>query len=126
MPLTRLPSRRKRPKSGIERGPQRVWPKHERWVRSFSCIVPGCQNTPIEFMHVRSAANSGTGLKPHSAFGVCGCREHHAEQHQIGQRAFEAKYSIDLMALALEFMRRSPDSAMRESLKLTDAQPQKP
>jgi hypothetical protein len=75
---------------------------------------------PIEFAHVRSAANSGTGLKPSSAWGIALCSECHLLQHQIGQKAFEAKHGIDLMALALEFIRRSPDYAMRESLKLLD------
>ncbi len=70
------------------------------------------------FAHFRSAANSGTGIKPHDAFGISLCDGHHKEQHQIGQPAFERKYGIDMMALALEFTRRSPDVDMRESLKL--------
>ncbi len=126
MPLTRLPSKRKRPKSGIERAPPREWPQHRRFVRSHGCCVTGCLAGPMDVAHVRSAANSGTAIKPHDAFSISLCRGHHAEQHQIGQRAFEAKYGIDMAALALAFTRRSPDTAMRESLKLIDAQPPKP
>lgn len=120
MPLTRLPPKRLRPKSGIERGPQREWPRHRKFVRSHGCCVPGCQHMDIEFAHVRSAANSGTGFKPHDAFAISLCRVHHREQHQIGQRAFEKTHGIDMMALANAFMRRSPDTAMRESLKLME------
>jgi len=79
---------------------QREWPRHRRFVRSFGCSVPLCMtNTPIEFAHLRSAANAGTALKPHDAFGVslCGAdpargiEGHHAEYHRIGHRSFQQK-----------------------------------
>lgn len=115
-----LPRRRKVTKSGIERGPKREWPRHRAFVRRFGCSVPLCDTgAPIEFAHIRSAANAGTGLKPHDAFGVSLCSEHHREQHQIGQAEFERRYQIDLGKLAAEFVRASPDTAMKESLKLT-------
>lgn len=116
--MTSLPKRRPPLRSGIERVPPRVWLRHRKFVRSHQCVVPGCDDGPIEFAHVRSAANAGTGLRPHDAFAVSACAAHHREQHAIGQPAFERKYGIDLMALAREFTRRSPDVAMRESLKL--------
>ncbi len=115
-----LPKKRQKPRSGIERAPKREWPRHRKFVRSHDCCVPGCPDRNIEFAHVRSAANAGTGLKPHDAFGVSLCDLHHREQHQIGQFAFERQYSIDLAKLAAEFARRSPDQAMRDSLKLVD------
>lgn len=92
-----------------------VWPRHERWVRQRSCCVPGCPCTPIEFMHLRTAANSGKSEKPHSGFGISGCTHHHREAHVIGHNAFSAKYHIDLWGLAAEFVTRSPDRRMRES-----------
>lgn len=118
-----LPPKRKRPKSGIARGPARVHPRHRKFVRSHGCCVPGCQAGPIVFAHVRSAANAGTGFKPHDAFGISLCDQHHKSQHQIGQRAFERDNGIDMMALAQAFLRRSPDTAMRESLKLMEVAP---
>jgi hypothetical protein len=36
------------------------------------------------------------------------CQHHHREQHRIGERAFEAKYSLNLRELAEEFAKRSP------------------
>ena len=118
--MTRLPPRRKPQKSGIERGPQRVWLRHEKWVRGHACSVPGCDDGPIELAHVRSAANAGIGLRPHSTFTVSLCTEHHREQHQVGVEVFQRRHGIDLWALAAEFRRLSPDHAMRESLRLVE------
>jgi hypothetical protein len=70
----------------------------------------------IEFAHLRSAATAGKGQKPHDAFGVSLCRTHHDEQHRLGVARFEAKYGLDLRALAAEFTHRSPDRKMRDSL----------
>ena len=83
-------------------------PAHRAWVRSHRCVVPGSQLMPIECMHVRRAANAGTGFKPSDAFTASGCMEHHAECHRIGERTFERKHGIDLLALAREFYERSP------------------
>lgn len=110
--MTRLPTRRKPARSNIERAPPRKYPRHERWVRSHSCSVPGCSGSPIEFAHIRSAANSGMGIKP-AGVGISLCSDHHREQHSIGQRAFEKLHNMDLLALASEFIRQSPDTAIR-------------
>lgn len=110
-------ARRKRPRSGILRGPKRSWPKHEQFVRSLVCAVPHCATGDrIEFAHLRTAANAGTGLKPHSAYGVPLCATHHAEQHRVGMETFQRRHKIDLFAIAAELVRRSPDWEMRESL----------
>ena len=63
---------------------------------------------PVECAHVRSGTDGGTGLKPSDRFCLSLCRVHHAEQHQIGEAAFERKYKLDLLAIAVEFARRSP------------------
>ena len=118
MSLQSLP-RRKNVKSGIARALRRVFPRHEKWVRGHVCCVPGCENREIEFMHLRSAANAGTGLKPASWFGVPGCRDQHAEAHRIGHDSFAVKYGIDLWVLAETLARRSPDMAMREAMAHT-------
>lgn len=99
---------------------QTVWPRHRRWVRAHGCCVPDCLASRVEFAHLRNAANAGTARKPHDAFGVSLCRTHHEEQHRVGMRSFCRKYQIDLWALAAEFARRSPDMAMRESLRRLD------
>ena len=125
-----LPPKRERPRLNLREPMQREWPRHRRFVRSFGCSVPLCMtHTPIEFAHLRSAANAGSALKPHDAFGVslCGAdpargiEGHHAEYHRIGHRSFQQKYKTDLYAIAAEFVRASPDWEMRASLKLVPA-----
>lgn len=108
-----LPPRRKRPRSGIERAPRRVFPTHRNFVRKHSCCVPGCDGAPIEFAHVHSRGAGG-----HDASGVSLCLAHHREQHTIGIETFQAKYRIDLMKIASEFARATPDRAMREAMKM--------
>lgn len=129
-PLTRapyrLPQKRKRPKSGIERAPQRIWLRHRKFVRSHHCVVPGCQATDIQFCHIRSAATAGTGLKPHDAHSFPACVNHHQEQHQIGQGSFEDRHGLDLDAIAAELVRRSPDMQMRLSLMEAGLYPDAP
>jgi len=50
----------------------------------------------------------GMGLKPPDKFTAPLCADHHREQHQIGHRAFDAKYGLDLRALAEELSAMSP------------------
>lgn len=82
-------------------------PAHRAWVSSHRCCVGGCDGMPIECAHVRRAANAGTGFKPSDAFTVSLCRDHHRESH-LGEKTFEARHGLDLMALAREFFARSP------------------
>ena len=117
----RLPDRRKRPKMGAREPIQKIWLRHRRWVKSHGCCVPECRALSVDFAHLRSAANAGTGQTPHDIFGISLCRVHHDEQHRIGADAFGKKYQIDLWALAAEFARRSPDWQMRASLRLVAA-----
>lgn len=92
-----------------ERGkPKLRSPAHKAWVRLHGCVVPGCQGRPIEAMHIRRAASTGVGFKPSDAFTASGCSTHHRECHTIGEKSFERRYGIDLMALAQEFYRKSP------------------
>jgi len=114
----RLPDRRQRPKMGVRKPIQKIWPRHRRWVKAHCCCVPGCLASRVDFAHLRKSANAGKGQRPHDMFGVSLCRAHHEEQHRLGAASFGRKYGIDLGALAAEFARRSPDWRMRAALKL--------
>ncbi len=57
---------------------------------------------------MRSGTDGGTALKPSDRWSVSLCRTHHAEQHRIGERAFEAKHALDLKAIAERFAATSP------------------
>ena len=105
MPSLRLPAVLKRVKSGKV---SRDFPAHRAWVRKHGCSVPACHHLPIECAHVRRGTDGGIGLKPSDAWCISLCSQHHAEQHRIGEMAFEKCYGVDLVALAKEFKRRSP------------------
>ena len=112
MPELRLPRR-------IQRAPtptkvRRSFPGHRAWVRRHHCCVPGCDRRDIECAHVRGGADGGIGLKPSDRWAISLCSRHHAEQHAIGEQSFEAKYGIDLAALARLFARRSPHYRLPE------------
>lgn len=81
---------------------------HRAWVRRHSCCVRGCRSTSIECAHVGAGSDGAMGVNPSDRWTISLCQLHHREQHQIGERGFEAKYSIDLLGLAVEFARRSP------------------
>lgn len=116
-----LPQRKPKVRSGIERAPRREWPKHRQWLRGFQCVVPGCDNRQIECCHVRITdgpdTGAGIGQKPHDAFTVPMCSQHHDQSHNVGTATFERMYRVNLLALAREFASRSPDIAMKEAMK---------
>lgn len=58
--------------------------------------------------HVRVGTGGGTGAKPSDRFCVPLCGAHHHEGHQKGWKTFEAKYHVDLRALAERLAKGSP------------------
>jgi hypothetical protein len=92
----------------VRRTDERVCAGHRAWVRRHHCSVPGCRRTPIECAHVRSGGDGGMGMKPSDKWTISLCGFHHREQHRIGEREFERRHVIDLVAIAEEFARRSP------------------
>jgi hypothetical protein len=112
-----IPKRRKPIRSEIKRGPRREWLKHQRWVRGFECSVPGCLCRDIEFAHARLGAQfGGTSVRPPDWYGLPLCVAHHAEQHR-GEESFQLRYRIDMVGIALDLARQSPDMAMREEMR---------
>ena len=104
--MLKLPNRLERERSREPNG--RECPAHRAWVRKHHCCVPGCLARSIECAHVRRDTDRGAGLKPSDRWVISLCRDHHIEQHQIGEAAFERRYAIDMRALAEEFAGRSP------------------
>jgi hypothetical protein len=105
MSSARLPDRLKRPRRSQE---TRSCPAHRAWVRRHRCSVPGCEARTIECAHVRNGTDGGQSLKPSDGWTISLCRDHHAEQHRMGEKAFEKRYQLDLRSLATEFARQSP------------------
>jgi hypothetical protein len=62
-------------------------------------------------MHVRTGTNGAMSVKPTDDWTISGCKEHHSEQHRMGEPAFEIKYGIDMKDLARAFAKASPHRA---------------
>lgn len=107
-----LPARK--PSKSDKAEKQRRSPAHRAWVRGHACAVCGTF-TAIECAHVRTGTDGGVGVKPSDAWTISLCRDHHAEQHQIGERAFEQRHGINMKALAAEFAAKSPHKAKLEA-----------
>lgn len=92
---TPAPKRPKRPKLGDSQ-------PFLAYVRSLPCSCRGktCLG-PIQAHHLRTAANSGTSIKPQD-IGFCAplCLGHHHEFHLIGRHTFAEKYGVDLTEIA--------------------------
>ena len=86
----------------------RRFPGHCAWVRGHACSVAGCIAQDIECAHARRGTDGAAGVKPSDWWTVSLCSAHHAEQHRIGELAFEERHSVDLKALARIFAQRSP------------------
>lgn len=107
-----IPARRKPPKSGIARAPERSFPQHLAWLRGFDCSIAGkdghvCSGR-IEAAHVRRGTEGGTSLKPTDFHAIPLCSAAHAEQHRLGEVSFERRYGIDMKAIAEGMAKRSP------------------
>lgn len=111
--------RRQRPRSGIVRNPERIRSAaHRAWVRGHICCVlskhaftggpPDRCEAPMECAHVRIGTDGGTGIKPSDIWCIPLCKGHHAEQHAIGELAFEKKYGLNIKRIAEDLARRSP------------------
>ena len=68
---------------------------HCNFVRSHACCVPGCTGRPIEVAHVRGGSGAGIAQKPDDFWAVSLCRDHHSEQHSVGEFTFWKSYFPD-------------------------------
>lgn len=83
--------------------------EHLRWIRGFACCVKMCNSeSRIEAHHVKGGEPMAIGKKSGDNFATALCADHHREYHTIGKSAFEAKYGLDMLALAAEFASISP------------------
>jgi hypothetical protein len=82
---------------------------HCNFVRSHACCVEGCKGLPIEVAHVRNGSGAGVGQKPDDWRAVSLCRDHHAKQHQMGERSFWQMVVLsDVEELIKLFIKASP------------------
>ena len=115
-----LPRKTKKLKMGVREQERLVYPTHRAFVKRHSCSCSGCDRQPIDFAHLRTAANSGIGRKPKDSFGISLCRYHHDRAHSIGHDAVARENGTTLeewFKLADEFSRLTTDRALREALQ---------
>jgi len=56
-----------------------------QWIKTLPCYVSNCANRDIDPAHIRTAQNSGMGMKPSDEWLIPLCRHHHRDvQHQHG------------------------------------------
>ncbi len=129
--MSALIQRRRQKKPAEKRAPTKAnlrdFPKHRKFIRTFACpacVQEGDISAPagdprrrIECAHVRIGTDGGVSLKPSDWFCWPACSHHHAEQHSIGEPAFEAKYGLKLKAIALKYARLSSDQAMKDAAR---------
>src|SRR5580698_1483587 len=88
---------------------------HLTFVRAQGCVVRTKATArclgPTEAHHVRTAANSGMGMKPPDSTAVGLCTRHHRALHTVGKRTFEARHGVDLVAEADRLAREQPAPA---------------
>jgi hypothetical protein len=101
--------RRKPEKTGIRKPAQLRSSAHLQWVRGHMCAIDadGCEGR-IEAAHIRIGTDGGMGVKPSDNYTVPLCHWHHAQQHTLGERSFEALHRISMLAIAEDLARRSP------------------
>lgn len=107
-----LPKRKVRPRMNVRESSVIRCPGHLKWVRGHQCVCADCPEAicggKIEAMHVRIGTDGGTAMKPGDNWTIPGCSWHHAHQHRIGERSFEAVYKIDMKAIAAKLWEISP------------------
>lgn len=58
--------------------------KHLAFIRTLPCVL--CGKSPSEAAHIRTATNSGTGIKPNDSQVISACQQCHALAHLKGHK----------------------------------------
>lgn len=106
-----IPKKRKRERFGTRETTQVRCPGHLQFVRLHECSISGHLHAcfgRIEAAHCRLGTDGGMGVKPSDTWTIPLCTGAHAEQHRIGEAAFERKYGIDMKKIATDLARTSP------------------
>jgi hypothetical protein len=93
-----------------QREPRKHDNAHLQDIRSLSCVV--ClSNVCVDAAHIRFTAgpgkqNPGVGAKPDDCYVLPLCREHHAQQHSMGERNFWREMGLDPLRIAAQLYER--------------------
>lgn len=114
-------ARYKPPKHNIRESAWWRSERHRKFVRGFVCVVPGCMADRRECCHIRTGTDGAMGEKPSDFWCFPACVEHHRQQHDIGEPAFERMHGIDLKCIAEGLARQSVCRREIEEWKRTHA-----
>lgn len=80
---------------------------HKKWVRGHECLCAGRAGHICEGkMHAHHATTRGAGGGDDVTVPLCA--KAHDEGHVKGWKTFEAKYALNLLAIAAELWKKSP------------------
>lgn len=111
----------KEPPRNLRKRPRERAEAHLRAIRALPCAICG-SHRDVHAAHLRLSSARygklmpGTGSKPDDSWVSPLCRQHHNEQHDIGEEVFWAKYGIDPFVLTLALWRASGDEEMMEQI----------
>jgi hypothetical protein len=94
-----------------------------QWLRGRNCVCLSRGNCSgkIEAAHVDYAGDKGMGSKVRDSASIPLCTWHHAEQHRLGWKTFEAKYpGVNALQIA-EFLWSHWPGRIAWERKLNDA-----
>ena len=86
--------------------------RDKKWLavvrRKLPCVV--CLKSPCDAAHIRIGF-IGIGIKPGDDRVLPLCREHHSEQHQVGEKTFWRRLGIDPLSLSEKIYNQTPSKA---------------
>lgn len=100
----RIVTKIEKPPPGRKR-PRVVNNQHLAFIRKLPCVI--CATRPVDPAHLRAGCRLlgkrpvGVAEKPDDKWTIPACRNHHDEQHAMGELDFWKRYNIDPFQLAL-------------------------
>jgi hypothetical protein len=79
-------------------GEGKRFPSHCKWVRGHRCCVPGLSRRADRGGARPLGTGGGMAVKPHDKWVISLCRDHHSEQHRVGETSFAFKHGVNLIA----------------------------
>lgn len=97
-------------KRNAPRPAEKSAPAFLQWLRGRECFISesGACEGKLEAAHVDHAGGKGMGTKVADRHAIPLCSKHHAEQHRIGWKSFEARYFFGAVGIAEDYWRAWP------------------
>lgn len=104
MRVNTRPRKRNAPRIAEKSAPQFL-----QWLRGRECVMAFNCEGKIEAAHIDYAGGKGVATKVSDRFALPMCHRHHAEQHRLGWRSFEAQHgNFNALQVSEQFWRAWP------------------